>query len=166
MLMAVTFVPVFAQENPEEKVLAFELKDTTGQVVKLEEFAGKLLVIDFWFTGCKGCVHVAKGLHGSIMPEFSADSSVVFISVCLDINFLQWKKSLKTDLYSSKEQINLFTMGMGTAHPLFKCYGYSGCPQLLLIDKKGKLIDDFPPMPVAGAAPANRELISLIKNNL
>ena len=158
--------PVLAQEKQREKAFAFELKNTLGQVVTLEDFAEKTIVMDFWFTGCKGCVQVAKALHESIIPEFANDSSVVFVSVCLDINFLQWQRSLKKGLYTSKEQINLFTMGMGTAHPLFKHYHYSGCPQLLLIDKEGILITSTPPIPFPGATNSINEFISLIKNNL
>ena len=158
--------PVLAQEKQREKAFAFELKDTLGQVVTLEDFAEKTIVVDFWFTGCRGCVQVAKALHERIIPAFANDSNVVFVSVCLDINFLQWKRSLKTGLYTSKEQINLFTRGMGSAHPLFKHYRYSGCPQLLLIDKEASLITSSPPIPIPGNTNSINEFISLIRNNL
>ncbi|MFD2035488.1 TlpA family protein disulfide reductase [Belliella marina] len=164
MLLGITVAPALAQGD-KEKAFPFELKDTLGQVVKLEDFAGKILVMDFWFTGCKGCVQVAKALHDTIMPEFSNDSSVVFISVSLDINFLQWKRSLKSGLYTSDKQVNLFTMGMGSTHPLFKYYRYSGAPQMLLIDKEANLISSSPPMPFPGS-PSIHEFISLIKKHL
>lgn len=166
IFLILIFNLVTAQEKPGEKAFPFELKDPLGKVVKLEDFAGKLLVIDFWFTGCKGCIQVAKGLHDSVMPKFANDTSVVFVSVSIDVNFFQWKKSLKSGLYSSEKQVNLFTMGLGGAHPLFKHYRYNGCPQLLLIDKEGKLIENFPPKPLPGATSAINDFVSLIKNNL
>lgn len=133
------------QQANRPKVFPFELKDTLGKVVKYEDFKGKALVIDFWFTGCKGCVQVAEMLHKSVMPAFEKDTSVVFISVSIDINFLQWKRSLKGGLYTSDKQVNLFTIGLGSRHPLFKHYGFSGCPQMLIVDRNGDVLSTSVP---------------------
>ncbi|UYQ90970.1 TlpA family protein disulfide reductase [Chitinophaga horti] len=137
----------------------FELKDTLGRVVRLDDFKGKVVYMDFWFTGCKGCVQVAKGLHEAVLPVFKADTNVVFLAVSLDINFLQWKKSIRAGLYTSEGETNLYTMGMGGDHPIYKHYGFSGAPQTLLIDKQGLLISSSPPLP-------GPDLVELIRGEL
>ena len=161
LLCAANFLQPFkaaAQACPLDKAYPFQLKDTLGKVVKLEDFEGKLLVMDFWFTGCKGCVQLADMLHHAVMPVFEGDTSVVFISVSVDINFLQWKRSLLGGLYTSDKQVNLFTMGLGTMHPLFSHYRFSGCPQMLIINQDGMVISKS----VASNA---KTLIDLIKQN-
>ena len=149
-----------AQTNTErKKVIPFELKDTLGRVVKAADFRGKVVFMDFWFTGCKGCVQVAEALHTQVLPVFSSDTNVVFLAVSLDINFLQWKKSIRSGIYTSEGELNLFTMGMGGDHPLYKQYGFSGAPQTMLIDKEGYVISTSPPFP-------GPDLVKLIREYL
>lgn len=142
-----------------KKVFPFELKDTLGRIVKAEDLEGKVVYMDFWFTGCKGCVQVAKALHAQVLPVFRQDTNVVFVAVSLDVNFLQWKRSIRSGLYTSPGELNVFTMGMGSDHPFFRHYGFSGAPQTMLIDKEGYVISTAPPFP-------GPDLISLIKEHL
>lgn len=143
-----------AQEQ-QVKAYPFELKDTLGYVHRLADFKGKTLVMDFWFTGCAGCVHVARMLREQVKPHFEGDSSVVFIAASLDVNFLQWKRSIRGGLYTSEGQVNLFTNGMGATHPIYKHYGFSGAPQLLVIDPEGYVVSK-------SVTYNSKELISLI----
>jgi hypothetical protein len=39
------------------KMLDFELPDINGKLVNLSSFKGKTVLIDFWYTGCGGCVN-------------------------------------------------------------------------------------------------------------
>lgn len=140
-MVAMLLVPVVLVAQPSvEKAFPFELKDTLGYVHRLDDFRGKTLVMDFWFTGCKGCVQVARMLREQVKPAFRGDTSVVFIAVSLDINFLQWKRSIQGGVYTSEGQLNLFTNGMGGSHPIYKHYGFSGAPQLLVIDPEGDVV--------------------------
>jgi hypothetical protein len=128
-------------------------------MVNLDDLKGKVIYMDFWFTGCKGCVQVAKALHDDVLPVFQGDTSVVFMAVSLDVNFLKWKKSIRGGMYTSPGELNVFTMGLGSDHPIYKHYGFSGAPQMLLIDKDGFLISSAPPYP-------GPELVELIRKFL
>jgi hypothetical protein len=97
-------------------------------------------------------------LHAEVIPHFRSDTSIVFIAVSIDINFLVWKRSVRSGIYSSAPELDLFTIGMGAEHPLFKHYGFNGCPQLLVIDAKGYLVSSSPPMP-------GPELVNLIRQS-
>lgn len=156
LLLSLIYPKCLSAQIGNEILYPFELKDTLGRVVKAEQFKGKALVIDFWFTGCKGCVQVAEMLHKSVMPVFAPDSNVVFLSVSVDVNFLQWKRSLRSGLYSNNRQVNLFTAGRGTSDPLFEYYRFNGCPQMLVVGKKGNLVS----MNVPAGADQLKELIN------
>lgn len=158
LLFVIVAVGVHGQA-PREKAFFFELKDTLGYIHKLDDFRGKTVVMDFWFTGCKGCVEVARMLREQVKPHFEADTTVVFVAVSLDINFLQWKRSIRSGIYTSLGQLNLFTNGMGGSHPVYRHYGFSGAPQMLVIDPEGYVVSSSVTLNGAGLV----ELIRKVK---
>jgi thiol-disulfide isomerase/thioredoxin len=61
----------------------FELCDADSNVVNCRDFAGKLMVIEFWFTSCPPCL--AELPYVKVVQEvLKADTSVAFISICVD----------------------------------------------------------------------------------
>ena len=72
----------------------------------------------------------------------------MFITVSVDKDQATWKQSILSGKYSAAHSINLFTDGQGDQHPLLKFYNYHGFPQLLVIDKQGKIISANPPRPL------------------
>lgn len=121
----------------------FSLSDMNGKMVSLSDFKGKAVLLDFWFTGCSACVELSKEMDKSVIPKFK-DSSVVFVSICLDKEREKWIKSVGTGKYTNEESINLFTDGLAFDHPLVKYYNIQGCPTLLLIDKEGRISSSNP----------------------
>lgn len=127
----------------------FELEDINGKVHKLNDYKGKVIVMDFWFTGCFWCTKLNEAMH-PIIQKYKNNKNVVFISVCEDQNKEQWIKSIKTGKYTSPENINLYTNGLATEHPLIKFYNFWGAPQQLIINKNGFLVSTNPPRPGGG----------------
>jgi thiol-disulfide isomerase/thioredoxin len=121
----------------------FSLPDSDGRYVSLSDFKGKVVLMDFWFTGCSACISLSKDLVKKVIPDFK-DSLVVFVSICLDKEKSKWIKSINSGLYTSGHSINLFTDGLGFAHPLIANYNIQGCPALLLIDGEGKVASARP----------------------
>ena len=116
----------------------FTLQDTKGKPVTLSSFRGKTVVLDFWFTGCTGCVQVGKGLK-AVKDNFENDSSVVFISISTDKERKIWLEGLQSGLYTDDRAINIYTMGQGHEHEIMKFYHINAYPRLMIIDSQGKL---------------------------
>jgi len=125
----------------------FKLTDMNNRKVSLSEFKGKVVLMDFWFTGCDACISCAGQLQ-KVINNFSENNKVVFLSISIDKNKSTWSKSVESGHYASPErEINLFTNGLGTDYPMMKYYGITSFPTLLLIDKKGNIYSSTPPRP-------------------
>jgi len=124
----------------------FALPDSSGKTVRLSDFKGKILVMDFWFTGCLPCRKLKKFMEPIVSTYKGKD--VVFVTVSIDKDGDYWKKyGLKSGAYTHAGSIDLFTNGLGWNHPIMKFYNFNGVPSLLIIDEEGYIINSNPPMP-------------------
>jgi thiol-disulfide isomerase/thioredoxin len=57
ILLICLFLPaiVFAQKNQEDKAPAITLKDINGKSVRISDFKGKIILLNFWATWCPPC---------------------------------------------------------------------------------------------------------------
>lgn len=115
----------------------FELENTKGDMVKLSDFKGKVVLIDYWFTGCGGCVILYKKSLTKVIDHFSKHPDFVKISVSADANRDTWLKSILGGNYTSSSSVNLTTSGF--QHTLLRKYNIHSYPYLMLIDKNGKM---------------------------
>jgi peroxiredoxin len=60
----------------------FRLKDITGKTYSLQDLKGKIVVLNFWFIGCKPCVNEMPVLN-AIKKGFDP-SKVVFLALSPD----------------------------------------------------------------------------------
>ena len=121
----------------------FAFTDPSGKLVKLEDFRGKTVLMDIWGTGCTGCVILARYIKNHIKPEFGDNDDFVVISINTDKRKEQWFKSLESELYSEKGDVNLHTNGKGSSDENSKYYRVTAHPFSLLIDKNGKVASYF-----------------------
>lgn len=131
---------------PLKPAYDFELQDSLGRVHRLSDFKEKVVVMDFWFSGCVPCKVLASNLE-EIIDFFQNDSRVVFIGVYVDKNLDLWKKEIKRGEYTHNSMVNLSTNGMGIKHPIIDFYNFRGFPKMLVINEKGELVTANPPMP-------------------
>ena len=138
----------------------FRLPDTNGGLREFSEFQGKVVLLDFWFTGCIGCLQLKPKMDSII--ELFANTSIVFISISVDKSKDVWLNSIKKNLYTSERNINLYTEGKGNIHPVISHYLIKEYPSLLLIDKMGKLCE----YPLDPRIDNGTSLINLINRTL
>ncbi|TRW21482.1 TlpA family protein disulfide reductase [Flavobacterium zepuense] len=150
--MAEELKAVFAQGQP---ITDYDFKDAKGRTVHLADFKGKVVLVDFWFSGCGGCINVAKGLP-KVEEAFKGRNDVVFVSMSIDKNKNKWLRSISSKPtgiyythYTTPTTVYLYTGGTAGNNPFIKKYVPLGAyPFLLLIDKGGKVFSSTPPRPV------------------
>jgi len=155
------------------EVFNFNLEDTKGKMVSLSDFRNRIVVLDFYFTGCSGCAFYAKAIK-PVIREFENNPNVVFISINVDNTKEMFLKAVESEVYSEKSAINLFTNGLGRNHPLITHYGFQGFPQFMLVDKDGKILYGNPPLPGMNSktgkpdkeSPSTKKIIEIIEEAL
>lgn len=120
----------FAEKAP---AFPFDLPDPEGKHYKLADLQDKILVIDFWFNGCSGCILAAKDIETHVIPYFKDNEKIKFISINLDRNKDSWLKALSGGKYTVSGAVNLFTEGLAFDHPMIKFYNIQACPKLLIL---------------------------------
>ena len=126
----------------------FALADEHGEIHRLQDFSGKVLVIDFWFTGCSWCTNVNRAMH-SIIEKYRGNDAIVFITIGLDRDSQLWKRGLLTGKYTSPGNLNLHIGSAGFEDPMMRHYNYLSAPQQLIIDRQGHVLSTAPPRPDA-----------------
>lgn len=151
----------------------FELENEKGNIIKLSDLKGKVVLLDFWFTGCGPC-KLLNSAMAPVVDYYKNNSNVKFVSISIDAVKSMWNKSVATGDYTHSESINLFLGGKDAQskdlHPMLKFYNITGFPTLFLL-RDGKIYETGPPRPSrfdGGDVTKGdtRELISLINEAL
>ncbi|OJY97936.1 MAG: hypothetical protein BGP13_09730 [Sphingobacteriales bacterium 40-81] len=117
----------------------FSLLDLEGNQIKLSDFSGKVVLLDFWYEGCAPCVMLNKEVLKKVKEYFNKNTNIVFISINLGSGEQAWKKAVKSGLYTDLGAVNVYTGELGYNHPVVSEYAVSAAPTLFLIDKNGRL---------------------------
>ena len=119
------------QPEKERKPAAdFALQDVNGKTVKLADFRGKVVLLDFWATWCTGCKKEIPWFE-SFQSAYQAKGFAV-VGVSLDEE--GWKV-LKPFLEEHKIP---YTMLLGD-DPMSQRYGIGNLPDTFLIDRQGRV---------------------------
>jgi cytochrome oxidase Cu insertion factor (SCO1/SenC/PrrC family) len=118
------------------KAYDFSLMNVKGKQVRLSDFKGKVVLMDFWYTGCPNCIPMNTALK-KVEDSLKAVSDIVFVSINCDRNRQQWITSIGGGLYTNEDRINLFTNGQAMLNAAITNYMVNGYPTLIIVDKKG-----------------------------
>jgi peroxiredoxin len=113
---------------------AFSLPDTTGNMVKLEDFRGKYVLIDFWASWCPPC-RAANPELVEVYKQFS-EKNFTIVGISVDKNEESWKQAIVLDRLP---WINVSSLnGWDT---ISEKYAVEAIPQNFLLDPQGIIID-------------------------
>lgn len=124
----------------------FTLTDINGRLFKKEMLKGKVTLMDFWFTGCMGCIQLTPSLK-KVEQVFRHSKDVQFISISIDSDKNKWLESIRSKKYMTDNAINLYTGGQGADHVMLKSYNVSSYPSIFLLNANGKIAENPLPDP-------------------
>ncbi|MCH7411751.1 thioredoxin family protein [Belliella sp. DSM 111904] len=133
-----TLQELYLAQHAGEEFLDVELENEKGERIHISSFKGKVLVLDFWITGCRACVGLFQSTLKPLQEQFKKGGNVEFISISADQNREMWLKSLHTGKYTDENAQNLRIPTKD--NPLLSKYKIQSYPSLLLIDENGKLL--------------------------
>ena len=123
-----------AVENSESSGLApnFDLTSTDGKNIKLSDFKGKVVIVDFWATWCPPC---RKGIPDLIELQKEFKNNLVVIGISLD-------QDTKSDVvpFIKKYGIN-YPIVYGTNQVIMDYGSINAIPTSFVINKEGKIVD-------------------------
>lgn len=119
----------------------FSLEDKDGRLVRLSDLKGRVVLLDFWFTGCTFCARLSKKMGQEVLPYIKAKDSLVYVSISIDKDKAKWIKSLASGEYTHGTNINLTTGNSGNGHPIISHYKIMNYPTLILVDRNGNIVD-------------------------
>lgn len=119
-----------------------EVHDTSGATIFLNDFTGRLIVLDFWATWCIPCLEQMPYLE-KIKEEY-AGKGVLFITVNMDDKEKKWLDFLR----KKKPQYEISTrLPYGGEDPQATEVGVNALPVYQFIDKQGMYITRDGPKP-------------------
>ncbi|MFC2077351.1 PKD domain-containing protein [Candidatus Bipolaricaulota bacterium] len=110
---------------------SFSLPDFDGEIVSLMDLEGQVVLLEFFFSSCSGCLSSIPLLES--LGEQFGDEGLVVVVVVLDRD-----PAYARDLFSDGGYENLIVLRESDpARPTRAAYGVSNVPHVFLIDRSG-----------------------------
>jgi len=117
----------------QDGVPSFSLPDLQGQQVTLEQFAGKIVVLNFWASWCDPCIAEFPSLI-KLVERYKGD--VVLVAISADYEREDIDVFLKAFIIKNPHVYIMWDKDLVVA----KKYGTYRLPESYIIGRKGELI--------------------------
>lgn len=125
-------------EPPKVGDIAPEITQVTpnGDTIRLSDFKGKLIILDFWASWCEPCRGSNKSLK-KVYDKYKTKGFEIF-SVSGDENKDNWINAIKSDSITWLQVSDL----KGWHNEAFLRYGIKVIPKTFIISPEGVILDD------------------------
>jgi len=121
-----------AEENPRKPAPAFSLTDASGAPVRLSDYKGKVVLLNFWATWCHGC-KTEIPWYMDFQKQYEAQGFTV-VGASMDDG--GWKV---VKPFVKEKKLNYPVVI--ASDELAKQYGLGDMPLSVLIDRDGRIAD-------------------------
>lgn len=118
-------------DNSKVKAPDFTLKDLEGNTVKLSDYKGKIVILNFWAVWCKYC-----RLEMPEFNEFNKELSKKNEAVILTVDVQESKETVKNFITSNNIDLKVLMDEEGT---VATAYGITGYPTTFIINRDGTI---------------------------
>ncbi len=117
-----------------EPIVNFMQSDTSGSLIRISDFKGRYVLIDFWASWCMPC----RAEHPNVLKTYQRfkDKGFTILGISLDKESLRWKKAIVEDNLPWAQLSDL----KGWKNEVAKYYGIYSIPSNLLLDREGRII--------------------------
>jgi thiol-disulfide isomerase/thioredoxin len=123
--------------NPNKGVtdaFEFRLSGLRGQTLRLADFRGKILVVDFWATWCVPC-RAQHPLLEQLKAKYHSDAGVTFVSINSDED----RAAVKPFLAQQKWSDDIYF-----EDGLAQFYRVSSIPTTMVFNARGEMVSRLP----------------------
>ena len=124
-----------------DKMPDYVFKDLSGKRVSLKSFRGKYVYIDLWATWCTSCIEQTP--YFEKLEEKFHNKKIVFVSISVDRHREVWERLVKAE----KKRIVQWVCPEGEEAPILRDFGILTIPCFILLDKKGRILENNFGMP-------------------
>ncbi|MDR0543071.1 MAG: TlpA family protein disulfide reductase, partial [Dysgonamonadaceae bacterium] len=119
----------------DSKAPDFTQNNVSGEPVKLSDFKGKYVLIDFWASWCGPC----RQENPNVVRAYNAykDKNFTILGVSLDENRYAWQNAIQKDGLTWTHVSDL----KGWRNAVAALFGVKSIPQNFLIDPNGIIIE-------------------------
>jgi len=113
------------------------LKDLSGQTVKLSDYKGKVVILNFWASWCPPCKSEMPDLDKTA-KELAAGKDAVLLAVNLTDGVRETEN--KANKYITDNHFSMSVL-LDTEGKAADAYGISNIPTTFIINKQGEIYD-------------------------